>query len=101
MLPHTGSTFLDINPISTTLQNQTKPNQTKRPTKKKEKKSQKKKKERMSSYEEKICSLSISLALSVSRTGSKEERSSVCVSSLPRPTRKPKQRRQRASGRAS
>jgi hypothetical protein len=49
----------------------------------------------MSSYEEKICSLSIS------RTGSKEERSSVCVSSLPRPTRKPKQRRQRPSGRAS
>jgi hypothetical protein len=36
MLPHTGSTFLDINPISTTLQNQTKPHQTT------EKKSQKK-----------------------------------------------------------
>jgi len=42
MLPHTGSTFLDINPISTTLQNQTKPNQTK---KEKEKKSQEKKRE--------------------------------------------------------
>jgi hypothetical protein len=40
MLPHTGSTFLDINPISTTLQNQTK-----RTKKEKEKKSQEKKRE--------------------------------------------------------
>jgi len=94
MLPHTGSTFLDINPISTTLQNQTKPNQTTGGKKKEKKITEKKKIERMSSYEEKICSLSIS------RTGSKEESSSVRVS-LPRPTRKPKQRRQRASGRAS
>jgi hypothetical protein len=95
MLPHTGSTFLDINPISTTLQNQTKPNQTTE-NKKEKKITEKKKRESVSSYEEIFCSLSIS------RTGSKEERSSVYVSSLPRPTpRKPKQRRQRASGRAS
>jgi hypothetical protein len=66
MLPHTGSTFLDINPILTTLQNQTNPNQT---TGKKNggKKSQKKKRDReMSSYEEKICSLSISRSLCLS-----------------------------------
>ncbi len=57
--------------------NQTKPNDRKQKGKKI---TEKKKRERVSIYEEIFCSLSIS------RTGSKEERSSVCVSSLPRPT---------------
>lgn len=74
--------------------NRTKPNDRKQKGKKNHRKE--KERERVSSYEEIFCSLSIS------RTGSKEDRSSVYVSSLPRPTpRKPKQRRQRASGRAS
>jgi hypothetical protein len=60
MLPHTGSTFLDINPISTTLQNQTKPNQT--TENKKEKKSQKRKKERECLSMKKFFALSRSLA---------------------------------------
>jgi hypothetical protein len=89
MLPHTGSTFLDINPISTTPQNQTK-----RPKKKRKKNHRNKERERECLAMKKIFALSRSLALSHGIQGREEQ----CLLRLQSPAPHPQTETKKTTG---